>query len=163
MVSRVLTAKLYDTDVRLSTTTIIYNRLLRDGSDSLHDFVGDVGDDLHSLPKVLPSPFLGNHLLVDLPGGQVRVGTQLHIQEPLVIAQIQVRFPSVIEDEDFSMLERTHRTGIDIQVGVDLYRGGTKMEYLHQDTDARGRDPLTDPTDHSSSDDDELLLREVGL
>ena len=36
------------------------------------------------------------------------------------MAQIQVRFSTVIGDEDFPVLVRAHGTGIDIDIGIEF-------------------------------------------
>jgi hypothetical protein len=42
------------------------------------------------------------------------------VQESLVVADVQVCLRTVIGDEDLSVLERVHRPGIHVEVGVEL-------------------------------------------
>ena len=48
---------------------------------------------------------------------------QLGVEESLIVADIEVGFGAVIGDEDLTMLERVHRSRIDIEIGVELLHG----------------------------------------
>ena len=40
--------------------------------------------------------------------------------EAFVVAEVEVGLGAVVGDEDFAVLERTHRSGVDVEVGVEL-------------------------------------------
>jgi len=86
-----------------------------------------VRDDLHGVAQVLPAPLLGDHLGVHLPGGHVGPPGQVDVEEALVVADVEVGLGAVLGDEDLPVLERVHRPGVDVEVGVEL---------LHRDPQA---------------------------
>jgi len=46
---------------------------------------------LDSLSQVVPPPLLHDHLVVDFASGNVMITAQGHIQEALVVSQVQIR------------------------------------------------------------------------
>ena len=66
------------------------------------DLFGDVGDDLYGLSKELSSPLLLDYAPIDLTGGDIVIGCEINIEEPLIVAQIKVYFPTIREDENLS-------------------------------------------------------------
>ena len=48
------------------------------------------------------------------------------------------------------MLERRHRAGVDVEVGVNLDCRRSETHHLAQHADAAGRDPLADAAQHSA-------------
>mmetsp|Transcript_41264 Transcript_41264/g.119331 ORF Transcript_41264/g.119331 Transcript_41264/m.119331 type:complete len:277 (-) Transcript_41264:12-842(-) len=80
----------------------------------------DVGHDLHGLAQVLTTTLLLDHVVVNLASGDIVISEQGEEHHPLVIAQVQVRFPAVVEDEDLTVLVRAHQAGVDIDVWVHL-------------------------------------------
>ena len=76
------------------------------------------GDDLHALAEVFAGALLAQHLLVDLTGGDVRLLAQIHVEEALIVADVEIGFGAVLGDVDLTMLERVHRAGIDVDVGI---------------------------------------------
>ncbi len=93
------------------------------------DLVGDVRDDLHRVAEVLAAALARDHLRVDLAGGDVRGLGQVDVEEPLVVADVEVGLGAVVRDEDLTVLERVHRAGIDVQIRVEL---------LHHDAQTAG-------------------------
>jgi hypothetical protein len=55
---------------------------------------------------------------------------QRYVEEALVVPDVQVGLRAVVGDVDLAVLERVHRPGIDVEVGVELLHG-----------DAQARDP----------------------
>mmetsp|Transcript_1374 Transcript_1374/g.3056 ORF Transcript_1374/g.3056 Transcript_1374/m.3056 type:complete len:269 (-) Transcript_1374:105-911(-) len=124
--------------------------------DPVLDRIGDVGDDLDRLSQIIPPSFFQNHVAVDLSGGNIVVLRQLEIQESLVVPEIQVRFSSVVQDKDLSVLEGRHCSGVDVQVGVDLDGRHAKPAGLQQAAHAADGNPLPKPTHNTSRHDDIL-------
>ena len=93
------------------------------------DFVGDVGNDLNGATQIIATSLAGDHIGVYFAGGDISHLVQVDVDEPFVVAQIQVGFGSVFGNEDFAMLVGGHGSGIDVDVGV---------EFLHSDADATG-------------------------
>ena len=48
------------------------------------------------------------------------VAVQVAVEEPLVVADVEVGLGAVLGDEDLAVLERVHRAGVDVEVGVEL-------------------------------------------
>ena len=109
---------------------------------SLHhrflDRVGDVRDHLHGGAQVVAAAFLGDHVLVDAPGGGVIQLRGMHAGEALVVPQIQIGFGAVIGDEDLAMLIRAHGARIDVQIGVELPQLDLEATGLQQRAKRRG-------------------------
>ena len=92
--------------------------LLAHPVDELLDLVGDMGDDLDSGAQVCPLPLLVQHIPVDLAGGQVGVFVQILVNEPLVVAQIQIRLRPVLGDVDLPVLIGAHGARVYVDIGV---------------------------------------------
>ena len=96
--------------------------------DSL-DLIGDVRDDLNGVAEVLPSPLLCDDGGVNLSGGGVGLAGEVHVEESLVVPDVEVSLGAIVSDEDLAVLEGVHRARIDVDVGVQL---------LHDNADAAG-------------------------
>ena len=98
-----------------------YIETLAHGPDSALDLVGDVRNDLDGAPLVVAAAFLADDLVVDAAGGEVVQLRHAHAaNEPFVVAEVEVRLGAIRRDEHLAVLERAHRAGIDIDVGVHL-------------------------------------------
>lgn len=62
---------------------------------------------LHSLAQVVSPPLLVDHRLVDLSCGEVVVPSETDVQETLVVPQVQIHLPSIIENKYFTCAKRT--------------------------------------------------------
>lgn len=65
--------------------------------------VREVGHHLHSTAKVVTSSLSLDDVQVDLAGGDVIFSSQCYVQVPLVVAQVEVDFSAVVEDENLPM------------------------------------------------------------
>ena len=93
--------------------------------------IGDVRDDLDRLAEILTTALLVDDPLVDLAGRHIGAAVQVHVQEALVVADVEVGLSAVLGDEDLSVLERVHRAGVDIEVRIELlhrHRQPTRSE-----------------------------------
>ena len=91
--------------------------------DEVLDFVGDMGNDLDGFAQIFAAPFLADDGFVNLPGGEVVHLVHPGGNETFIMAQIQIGFRAVVGDEDFAVLERTHRAGVHVDVRVQLDHG----------------------------------------
>lgn len=107
---------------------------------------------LHCFPEVITSPLLVNDLLVDLSRCDVVVPVQRDIQESLVVAQVQVHLPAIIEHEDFPMLVGWEGACINVYVGVYLDRSYMEPTVLENGANRAGNHPFSNATDDTSSD-----------
>ena len=64
--------------------------------DAALDLVGDVRNHLHGGAEIVAAALLGDHALVDAPGGEVAVAAGGGAHEALVVAQVQVGLGAVL-------------------------------------------------------------------
>src|SRR5262245_6350956 len=98
-------------------------------------FVCDVRNDLHGLSEIVAAPFLLNDGLVDAPGSEIILASQFSVRVTLVMAQVEVGFCAVIGDVDLAVLVRTHGSGIDVQIRVELQQADTEAAAFQQASD----------------------------
>ena len=84
------------------------------------DFICDMGNDLDSASAEIPAAFLLEYGPVDLPGSYIGVFGQTLVNETLVVSEVQVSLSPVVRDEDFSMLDRIHRSGVNVDIGIEF-------------------------------------------
>ena len=127
--------------------------VLADGDEVL-DLVGDVRNDLDGLAEVIAAALFLEHVGVDPPRGD-RVGlARGHAGEAFVMAQIEVGLGAVIGDEDLAMLERGHRAGVDVQVGIELAQPDREAAGLQQRAERGGGQPLAERRHNTACDED---------
>ena len=124
--------------------------------DAVLDLVGDVRDDLHGVTEVVAAALLGDHARVDLPGGDVGDLAEVGVEEPLVVADVEVGLGAVVGDEDLAVLERVHRPGVDVEVGVELLHRDPQPARAEQPAEAGGGEPLAEGGGDASGDEDVL-------
>ena len=89
---------------------------------------------------------------------------QVLVDEPLVVAEVQVRLGAVVQHEDLAVLERVHRAGIDVDVGIELLVGDPQAAGLEESAEGGGGDPLAESGGDSPRDEDVLRsLRHLGI
>ena len=91
--------------------------------DASFNLVCNVGNDLYRTAQVISPAFFGDDRMVYFPGGKVVVSAQSGMGKPLIMSEIQIRFCPVIRDINFSMLERVHGSGVNIDVRVQFLYG----------------------------------------
>ena len=114
------------------------------------DFVGDVRDDLHGLAQIVAAPLLLDHRLIDLAGGEVVATAHFGAGEALVMAQIQIGFRPILGDEHLTVLERTHRSGIHIDVGIQFDMRDFYTARFKNRTQRRSRNALAKRGHHTA-------------
>ena len=90
------------------------------GVDVVLDLPGDVGDDLDGAPQVVPRPLSVEDVPVDLARGHRGGPGQVLVNEPLVVAQVQVGLRPVVGDEHLPVLIGAHGARVHVQIGVQL-------------------------------------------
>ena len=85
-----------------------------------------MGNDLDGVAQVFAAAFLRDDGRVDLTGRRVRRAGEVHVQETLVVADIEVSFRTVFRDENLTVLEGIHGPRIDIDVGIELLHGNAQ-------------------------------------
>ena len=112
--------------------------------DAVLDLVGDVRDHLDGVAEVVAAALLGDHVGVDLTGGHVGDLAQVGVEEPLVVPDVEVGLGTVVGDEDLAVLERVHRPGIDVEVGVQLLHRHAETAGPQQAAQTGGREALAE-------------------
>ena len=98
-------------------------RLVAHAVDEALDLVRDVRNDLHGLAEVFAAALLVQHVPVHLAGRQVREPVEVLVDEPLVVAEVEVRLRAVLGHVDLAVLVRAHRARVDIDIGIELFDG----------------------------------------
>ena len=135
-------ADLDDHDVRVAVAG--------DAPDPLLDLVGDVRDDLDRAAEVVAAALLGDDRLVDAAGRDVAELGQVLVDEPLVVAEVEVRLGAVVGDEDLAVLVRAHRARIHVDIRIELQDGDPQAARLEQAADAGGGDAFAERGGHAS-------------
>ena len=126
------------------------------GEDAVLDLVGDVRDHLDRVAEVVAAALLGDHRRVDLPGRDVGDLAQVGVQEPLVVTDVEVGLRPVVGDEHLAVLERVHRPGVDVEVGVELLHGHAQPPRAEQAAQAGGGQSLAEGRGDATGDEDVL-------
>ena len=129
--------------------------VLHAGHDEFLDHVGDVRDHLHGAAEIAAPAFALDHLAVDATGGDVVGLRGGHAGEPLVVSQIEIGLRPVIGDVDFAMLERGHRSRIDVEIGIEFPQTDFVPASLQQSSECGGRKTFSEGRDHAAGDEDQ--------
>ena len=121
-------------------------------ADALLDGVGDVGHGLDGPAEELALPLAGYDVAVDLAGGHVRQLGKVYVDEPLVVAQVEVGLAAVVGDEDLAVLVGRHGAGVDVQVRVELEHGYGEAAALEDAPQGRDGYALADGADDAARD-----------
>ena len=79
-----------------------------------------MGNDLHRFAEIIAAPFLGQHRLVNLAGGEIVFARQLARGETLVMAEIEIGLRAVLQHVDFAVLVGAHRARVHIEIGIEF-------------------------------------------
>ncbi len=124
--------------------------------DAVLDLVGDVRDHLHGLAEVRAAPLLGEHVLVDRAGGGVRLLRERHVDEALVVPEVEVGLAAVVGDEHLAVLERVHRARVDVDVRVELLHRDPEATGLEETPERRGGEALAEAGGNATGHEDVL-------
>ena len=107
-------------------------------------------DDLDGLAEVVAPPLVGEDGLVDLAACQVVRPRENAIREALVVSQIEIGLGPVGEHVDLSVLERVHRAGIHVEVGIELLKRHTQAPMFQKGPQGSTGQTLAERTDHTT-------------
>ena len=113
---------------------------------------------LHGGAEVFAPALLVDHRLIDPPGGDVVLPGERPVDESLVVSQVQVGLGPVIGDEHLAVLERRHRSGIDVDVRIELLHRHTQSALDEQSSKRSGGDALSQ-RGHDAAGDEDVLGR----
>src|SRR6266545_2888542 len=137
--------------------------VLRDRLDRVLDLVRNVRNHLHSTSEVVTPALFLDDLQVNLASRPVVVPCRHLVGEPLVVAQIEVRFGAVVGDVDLAMLVRAHRARVHIDVRVELLERDLVAVAFEQRADRSPRQPFAKGGDDAAGDQDIFDGPRVGL
>ena len=98
----------------------------------MFDFVRDMRDDLDRLAEIFTLTLTIQDVPIDFAAREIRVARQILVGEPLVVPEIQICLRTVIRHEDFSVLERAHRSRIHIHVGIEFLAGDAETAHFQK-------------------------------
>ncbi len=124
--------------------------------DRVLDLVGDVRDDLHGGAQVLAAALLVDDRLVDPAGRDVVLLGERPVDEPLVVAEVEVGLRAVVRHVHLAVLERRHRAGIDVDVRIELLHRDGQAALDEESAQRSGGDPLPEGGDDAAGHEDEL-------
>jgi len=84
------------------------------------DFIGNVRNDLNRRAEIVAMTFFLQNGPVNFTGCNIRIFTEVNIDKTFIMPQVKVRFRTVICNEDFTVLVRAHRAGIDIDIRIEF-------------------------------------------
>ena len=113
-------------------------------------------NDLNRLSKIITASFSLDDGQVDLSGGVIGIGTDLTGCETFIVAKIQIGLGSIRRDIHFTVLERTHRSRINIDVWVELLQSYFQAMALQERTDGSARQALAQARNNSTGHEDVL-------
>jgi hypothetical protein len=126
------------------------------------DLVGDVRDDLHGVAEVFAAALALDDLRVDLAGRHVGRLREVHVEEALVVPDVEVGLGTVVRDEDLAVLERVHGARIDVEVRVELLHHDVQSACRQQIAETGRGEPLAEGGDDTTRHED-LLGYGVGI
>ncbi len=91
------------------------------GMHSLLDFIGDMGNNLNGTAQVFTAALFTNDRGINLARSDIVGLVGWLIGKAFVVTQIQVGLRAVVGHKNLAMLIRRHRTGININVGVQFH------------------------------------------
>ena len=124
--------------------------------DAAFDLIGDVWDHLHGIAEVLPAAFPGDDFRIHLAGGHIRRTGQIPVQEALIVADVEVGLGSVLGHEHLAVLERIHRSRIDVEVRVEFLHGHLQSASGQQLPETAGGQAFAERGDDATGDEDVL-------
>ena len=142
-------ADLHDDDVHPGLAQLV---------DVVLDLVGDVGDHLDGLAQVVAPPLLGDDRGVDAAGGGVRALVEVLVDEPLVVAEVEVGLPTVLGHEHLAVLEGVHGARVHVDVRVELAHRHLQPPALEEPSEGGGGEPLAERRGHPAGEEDVLGL-----
>ena len=105
--------------------------------DEILDRVGDVRDHLDGGAEIVAAPLLGENVLVDAAGGDVVGPGGGTAGEAFVVTEVEIGLGAVVGHEHFAVLIRRHRSGVEIEIGIELAQPNLVASCLQQGAERR--------------------------
>ncbi len=120
------------------------------------DLVRDVRDHLDGGAEEVALALLAQDGRPDGAGAMTRVAQEVLVDEALVVADVEVGLRPVLGHVHLAVLERAHRSRVDVQVRVELLQLHPQPARLEQAAERGGDDSLPERRDHSPGNEDVL-------
>src|ERR1700733_12144582 len=120
--------------------------------DEILDRIGDVRDHLDGGAEIIAAPLLGENVLVDATGGDVvglGGGTP---REALIVTEVEIGLGAIVGYEHFAVLVWRHRSGIKIEIGVELAKPDLVAPRLQQGAERRRSQTFAERGNHAAGD-----------
>ena len=125
-------------------------------TDARFDFVGHMRDDLHGFAEVIATAFAGQDVFVNLSAGQVVAAAQHATGEAFVVSEVEIGLRSIVEHIDLTVLVRTHRARVDVEIRVELAHGHAQTTAFKQSAERSRGQSLPERTHHPARDKNRL-------
>ena len=116
------------------------------------DLVGHVRDHLHGRPQIVAAPLLLEDGRIDAAGRDVVGPGGGHACEPLIVTEVEVSLGPVIRHKDLTVLVRTHRARIDVEIRVQLPQPDLVTTRLQKRAESGGGEAFSKGGNHAAGD-----------
>ena len=117
-------------------------RLFGEPEYAFLDVIGHVGHGLYRPAEEVAAALLGDEVHVDVAGCEIGTAGEFQVDEPLVVAQVQVGLAAVMGDKYFAVLVRRHCAGVDVQVWIEFQYRNAEATALQDAADGSDTDAL---------------------
>ena len=101
-------------------------------------------NDLHGFSEVLAPSLLGENVPEHSAAGEVGIFREVFVDEPFVMAEIEVGLQPVFGYENFAVLDRIHRARIDVHIRIELLRSDFETSALQESAEACRHDTFSE-------------------
>lgn len=88
-------------DANIGALICIINRNSRNSLHPVLDCVCKMGHNLDGLPKIVATTLTFDYVLIYLASGNIILASKCDVEITLVIAEVEVDFPAIVEDKNF--------------------------------------------------------------
>ena len=105
---------------------------------------------LYGTPAEIPVTFFLKNRPVNLTGCHIGIFIKTLINESLIMSQIQVCLCTIVCYKNFSVLNRVHGSGVDIDIGIQFLNRHRIATCLQQAGDRRRNNAFTERRSHAA-------------
>jgi len=109
---------------------------------------------LNGRPEIVSATLLGQNVLVNASGGDVVRPGGGATGEALVVAEVEVGLRAVVGHEHLAMLVWRHRSGIKIEIGIELAQTYLVAARLQQRAESGRCQSFSERRNHAAGDED---------
>ena len=94
------------------------------------DFIGNMGNNLNRSPQEISATFAFEDLFVHFTRGKVVALGHASADKPLIMTQVKVSLSTIISNKYFTVLDRAHGAGIDVNIRIQFQHSYFKAPCL---------------------------------